>query len=250
MQAFTFATSKLKAAAVLSASYRPDMIHSYNEGFIGTAYTAAHEAVELLLKLYLRHGPVRVPPTKSHGHDLGKLFEAWDFAARNEAEIKYQRDILGDLTLNRFPQMAPGTKFGPTADSNQLGTSSLTVRDVLEELDAELSPRCILRLCPSYSNVFDGFSCPPETWYPEELLSKRWEQFVKASRQGASLGFIEAFLKREGTKTVFEGWRYLSELKLSKLGMVFDGPPAKMILIGQSLQYLIWGMVDGAVRQR
>ena len=48
--AFTYATSKLDAAAVLSASYRPDMYQAHNLGFIGTAYTAAHEGMELLLR--------------------------------------------------------------------------------------------------------------------------------------------------------------------------------------------------------
>ena len=50
---FTYATSKLDAAASLSASYHHDLSPSYNLGFISTAYTAAHEGMELLLKVYL-----------------------------------------------------------------------------------------------------------------------------------------------------------------------------------------------------
>ena len=59
------------------------------------------------------------------------------------------------------------------------------------------------------------------------------------------LGLIEAFLIREGTKAVFEGWRYLAEQTLERIGHVFHGPPAKMIEIGQSLARVAWTGVEG-----
>ena len=65
--AHTYATTKLAAAAVLSASYLPDMVPAYNLGFVGAAYTAAHEAVELLLKLYLQRGPQRLTAREAWG---------------------------------------------------------------------------------------------------------------------------------------------------------------------------------------
>lgn len=244
VQAFTFATGKLNAAALLSAAYRPDDIPSHNEGFISAAYTAAHEAMELLLKLYLRRGPGKVMPADSRGHDLCKLFEAWDWSARQKAELKYQREMLADLDLNRISLLPLATKLRLRRYGRPSENGSLTVRDAIELLDAELPPRNISRLCPNYSDVLDGFTCPPEVWYPEELLFLPWERFTTASQKGESLGLIQAFLNREGTAVVFNGWRYLSEMHLSKLGMKFDGPPAKMILIAQSLRYLIWGMLD------
>ena len=246
VQAFTFATGKLNAAALLSAAYRRDDIHSHNEGFIGAAYTAAHEAMELLLKLYLRRGPGKVTLADSRGHDLCKLFEAWACSDRQKAELKYQREMLVDLDLNRISLLPATTKLRLRGHGKPSMNDSLTVRDAIEQLDAELPPRNISRLCPNYADLLAGFACPPEVWYPEELLSLTWERFTAASRQGESLGLIEAFLKREGTGAVFEGWRYLSEMGLSNRGMKFDGPPAKMILIAQSLRYLIWGMLDKA----
>ena len=222
----------------------PDDIPSYNEGFIGAAYTAAHEAMELLLKLYLRRGPGNVTPSDSRGHDLCMLFESWDCSARQKAELKYQRGILADLDLNRISLLSPAKKLRLRRHRRPSKNGSLTVRDAIELLDAELPPRNISRLCPNYADLLDGFAYPPEVWYPEELLSLQWGRFTTASQQGESLGLIRAFLNREGTAAVFEGWRYLSEMRLSKLGMKFDGPPAKMILIAQSLRYLIWGMLD------
>ncbi len=73
-ESFTYATSKLEAAAVLSASHVQDWVPAYNLGFIGIAYTAAHEAMELLLKLYLRRGPGDLERKQAWGHDLGDLF--------------------------------------------------------------------------------------------------------------------------------------------------------------------------------
>lgn len=262
VDAFIYATSKLKAAGVLSAVYRHDMMHSYNLGFIGTAYTAAHEAVELLLKLYLRRGPTNVPMDKTRGHDLGKLFKRWSIVGQSEAEVAYQRDVLGDLNLNRISPLVQRASLNlgehgelpPDFKENQekyneayrryrfqlLHENSPTVREVTQKLDTELGARNITRICSTYADEIRGFSCAPETWYPEELLSLTWEEFVNSVREKKSLGLIEAFFKREGTKEVFEGWRYLSEQKLEKQGVVFRGPPAKMILIGQSLERVVW----------
>ncbi len=119
---------------------------------------------------------------------------------------------------------------------------SPTVRDVVGKLDVVLGPRNITCLCkPTHAEVIKGFPCNnPYVWYPEELLSIEWGRFVQATRQGESLGFVEAFLKREGTKLVFEGWRYLGEMKLEKAGTVFHGPPAKMIRMARHLEKLVW----------
>ena len=121
---------------------------------------------------------------------------------------------------------------------------SPTVRDVVGKVDAVLGPRNITWLCkPTYSDVTKGFPCNPEVWYPEELLSIEWGRFAKATRQDESLGFVEAFLKREGTKRVFEGWRYLDEMELEKAGIFFHGPPAKMILMAQHLSNFVFGVL-------
>ena len=74
---FAYAASKLDAAAVLSASHLQDMYQPYNLGFISAAYTAAHETMELLLKVYLKKGPMAMAREKAWGHDLGKLFMKW-----------------------------------------------------------------------------------------------------------------------------------------------------------------------------
>ena len=95
--AFTYATSKLDAAAVLSASYPPDMYQAHNLGFIGTAYTAAHEGMELLLKVYLKKS-LSMPREEAWGHDLGKLFLQWG-QDRATAELAYQRDVLNVNSL-------------------------------------------------------------------------------------------------------------------------------------------------------
>ena len=66
--------------------------------------------------------------------------------------------------------MPPGRKWGLKDDVESQMMDSFTVRDVLEELDAALAPRNILRLCPNYADAFEGFACPSEVWYPQELL--------------------------------------------------------------------------------
>ena len=262
VEAMTYAKSKLKAAAVLSAVYRHDMMPSYNLGFMGTAYTAAHEAVELLLKLYLRRGPVEVPWEKTRGHDLANLFRRWSPSARSTAEIAYQCDVLKDLGLNRISplvqretlnlgahrELPPDFKQHEKKYNNSyrqykselLYENAPTVREVLQRLDIELGARNITRICRTYADNIRGFSCAPETWYPEELLSMTWKKFENDTRNKKSMGLIEAFLKREGTKVIFEGWRYLSEQSLTRQGVVFYGPPAKMILIGRSLESVVW----------
>ena len=226
-EAFLYVISKLDAAAVLSASYRSDMISPYNLGFIGTAYTAAHEGMELLLKAYLR----KVMGKESHGHDLGKLFMQWDKEARTKAELAYQNHVLAHL---RFRLASP---------PRWLFEGSPTVEKVVNEVDTILGgARNITTLCKGHADRITGFLCGPKVWYPEEVLSTEWAQLVTAIKQGESLDFVKKFLKREGTKEVFEGWRYLDEGKLEKAGMSFHGPPAKMIDIARSLESIV---VDG-----
>ena len=261
---FTYATSKLDAAAVLSASHLLDMYQPQNLGFIGTAYTAAHEAMELLLKVYLQKGPPSMAREKTLGHNLGKLFMKWDDQGRTKAELAYQHGVLEDLEVNRINSAASQAtlNLGPhgllppdyserKAEYNEafrqyhvtlLHESSPTVRDVVGKLDAALGARNITWLCKPMHEI-KGFRCSPEVWYPEELLSTEWGRFAKATKQGESLGFAEAFLKREGTKLVFEGWRYLGEMQLETADIVFHGPPAKMILMAQHLSDFVVGVI-------
>ena len=266
--AFTYATSKLDAAAVLSASHLLDMYQPQNLGFIGTAYTAAHEGMELLLKVYLKKGPKAIPREEAWGHDLGELFMKWDDQDRAKAELAYQDGVLGDLKANRINKAAsqatlnldrhgllPPDYSEREAEYNEafrqyqiklLHEGSPTVRDVVVKLDAALGPRNITRICkPTHAEMIKGFPCNLEVWYPEELLSTEWSRFAQATRQGESLGFVEVFLKREGTKLVFEGWRYLDEMKLEKEGIVFHGPGAKMILMAQHLERVVWSGIQG-----
>ena len=261
MEAFAYATSKLSAAAVLSAAPHQDIYYAYNLGFIGTAYTATHEAMELLLKVYLKRGMGMVR-NKVWGHDLGKLFMQWDEQGRTKAELAYQRGVLGDLEANRIvPAASQATlNLGRHGDLPHdyserkaeydeafrqyqvklLHEDSPTVREVVGNLDAALGARNITWLCkPAHAGEIKGFPCDPKVWYPEELLSLEWGRFANATRQGESLGLVEEFLKREGTEKVFIGWRYLDEKRLEKAGIVFRGPPAKMILMAQHLESVV-----------
>ena len=260
--AFAYATSKLDAAAVLSASHLQDRYQPYNLGFISAAYTAAHEAMELLLKVYLKKGPSSMARKEAWGHDLGELFMKWDDQGRTEAELAYQNGVLGDLETNRIYTAAseatlnlgPHGLLPPDYSERQaeydealrqhqiklLNEGSPTVRDVVVKLDAALGARNITWICkPMHAEMIKGFPCNPAVWYPEELLSTEWGRFVQATRQGESLGCVETFLKREGTRLVFEGWRYLDEMTLEKAGIVFHGPPAKMVLMAQQLEGVV-----------
>lgn len=226
-EAFLYATSKLNAAAILSASYRSDIIPLYNLGFIGAAYTAAHEGMELLLKAYLRKAMGK-QKEESQGHNLGKLFEKWDEEARTKAELAYQNHVLNGLAT----RLESPPKW--------LLEGSSTVEKVVNKMDAILGgARNITTLCPGRADRITGFPCRPEVWYPQEVLCTKWDKFFTATKQGESLGFVKEFLKREGTEEVFEGWRYLDEGKLQKAGMSFHGPPAKMLDIAQSFQYSV-----------
>jgi len=225
VDALTYAISRLGAAAVLSASYRSDIIPPYNMGFIGTAYTAAHEGMELLLKVYLR----KAMGKESHGHDLGELFEQWDEEARTKAELAYQNYVVTCLA-HRLNSLPPKCLF----------EGSPTVEKVVNKVDAILGgARNITTLCPGHADRIAGFPCRPDVWYPQEVLSTEWARFSTATKQGESLGFVQAFLKREGAEEVYEGWRYLDEGKLQKTGISFHGPPAKMIDIAQSFQHSV-----------
>ena len=95
---FTYAISKLDVATEISASYLSDSIQAYNLGFIGTTYTAAHEGMELLLKVYLKWNMGK----DVRGHDLGKLFMQWDEQGRTKTELAYQNGVWRDLMMNRI----------------------------------------------------------------------------------------------------------------------------------------------------
>lgn len=242
-EAFTYATSKLRAAAVLSASYRHDWVPSYNLGFIGTAYTAAHEGMELLLKVYLRK-VLKLSENQTKGHDLSKLFLKWDVEGRTNAEIAYQRGVLADLNLNRIMQVPDLTVLNRSSHKDLLERNSPTVGDVVCSLDVALGQRNITWLCYSYKDEIKGFLCAPEVWYPEELLALKWSRFADASLKGESLSLVENFLKREGKNDVFVGWRYLEEMKLEETGIVFHGPPAKMLLIAQYIEHIVFNSLQ------
>ena len=78
-----------------------------------------------------------------------------------------------------------------------------TVGDVVQRIDAILGAKNITNLCGSHAQRIQGFECGPRVWYPEELLALPWDRFQHATEHGEPLGLIEAFLNREGTKTVF-----------------------------------------------
>lgn len=262
IDAFTYATSKLDSAAVLSAVYRHDAIPAHNLGFIGTVYTAAHEGMELLLKVYLRR-TMNLDQNATRGHDLGELFMMWDEKGRTAAELAYQHGVAQDLEANRIwpatlkvaMNVSPPSKILPTDYSERkieyekasrrykaelLCEASPTVGDVVSRLDAVLGPRNITWLCPGYADEIQGHSWGPEVWYPRELLAMEWSWFTDAIRKDEPLGLVETFLKHEGTKDVFEGWRYQEEMKLHKGGVVFHGPPARMILIAKHLKHVVF----------
>lgn len=264
--AHIYATTKLAAAAVLSASFRRDMVAAYNLAFVGAAYTTAHEAVELLLKLYLQRGPQRLPAKATRGHDLAELFGKWSNDGRRNAELAYQTRILEEITFNRVCAVVDG-RFTAASDGRLppdihdpakeydrvhretvtalLREGSPNVGVVVQRIDANLGAKNITDLCETHGQGLQGFDCGPRVWYLEELLAMPWECFERATECGEPLGLIEAFLNREGTKAVFVGWRYLAERTLESIGHVFHGPPAKMIEIGQSLDAVVWKGVNG-----
>ena len=264
--AHTYATTKLAAAAVLSASYLPDMVAAYNLGFVGAAYTTAHEAVELLLKLYLQRGPQRLPARETWGHDLAELFGKWSDDGRRDAELAYQTRVFEEITFNRVcavvdakfnagrhgvlpPDLQDPAKEYDRAHRETVAAllreGAPAVGDVVQRIDAILGAKNITDLCGTHGRGLQGLDCGPRVWYSEELLALPWDRFQHATECGEPLGLVEAFLIREGTKAVFEGWRYLAEQTLERIGHVFHGPPAKMIEIGQSLESVVWNGVEG-----
>ena len=264
--AHTYATTKLAAAAVLSASFLPDMVAAYNLAFVGAAYTTAHEAVELLLKRYLQRGPQRLPARETWGHNLAELFGKWSDDGRRDAELAYQKRVFEEITFNRVGAavdarftagrdgVLPPDIQDPAKEYDRarretvtalLREGSPTVGDVVQRINGILGAKNITDLCGTHGRGLQGFDCGPPVWYPEELLGMPWDRLEDATHLGEPLGLIEAFLNREGTKPVFEGWRYLAERTLESIGHVYHGPPAKMIEIGQSLEDVVWKGVEG-----
>ena len=222
--AHTYATTKLAAAAVLSASYLPDMVAAYNLGFVGAAYTTAHEAVELLLKLYLQRGPQRLVARETWGHDLAELFGKWSDDGHRDAELAYQTRVFEEITFNRVcavvearftagrhgvlpPDLTDPAKEYEKAHRETVAAllreESPTVGVVVQRIDAILGAKNITDLCRNQARRIQGFECGPRVWYPEELLALPWERLEHATERGEPLGLIEAFLIREGTKGVF-----------------------------------------------
>ena len=173
--AHTYATTKLAAAAVLSASYLPDMVAAYNLGFVGAAYTTAHEAVELLLKLYLQRGPQRLAARETWGHDLAELFGKWSDDGRRDAELAYQTRVFEDITFNRVcavvntrvtggrhgvlpPNLQDPAKEYEKAHRETVATllreESPTVGVVVQRIDAILGAKNITDLCRNQGRGF------------------------------------------------------------------------------------------------
>ena len=99
---------------------------------------------------------------------------------------------------------------------------------------------------PIDKRLYQGWS-KPARWSllrREQPLDRSFSLF--SSHDAANIRSL-ASTRRDSTKTPsgkpgavqFEGWRYLDEMKLEKAGIVFHGPPAKMILMAQQLEGVV-----------
>ena len=165
-------------------SLSPRCVPAHNLGFIGTAYTAAHEGMELLLTVYLRR-TMKLGQNKTRGHDLGELFMMWNEKGRTAAELAYQHGVAQDLEVNRIlpatlkvaMNVSPPSKIMPPDFSERkieyeeasrrhiaelLCKAFPTVGNVVRRLDAALGPRNITWLCPGYADEIQGHSWRPD----------------------------------------------------------------------------------------
>ena len=71
-------------------------------GFVGEAYTAAHECAELVLKMHLENSGTEVP-RRRHGHDLPRLFRLWG-DDRDKAELAYQAWVVESTVQSRLAE--------------------------------------------------------------------------------------------------------------------------------------------------
>ncbi len=226
-------------------------------GFVGAAYTVAHECTELVLKLHLDSLGVKYPTFGRDGHDLPKLFELWG-DDREKAEVAYQRWVVGStvssrlaeaiettLGLERYPYMSederPSTE-DVNRKSREMQEAILREQDppvavVLHRIDALIGSKDVRTLCiPARQEQFAEARYPANVWYPEKLLELRWKELVEATGESKSLGIVRSFLEKEGTPEVYSAWKYLHEGNLPKVGHQFRGPAIKMIVIAKQLR--------------
>ena len=261
---FTFATSKLAAAAIVAASFRVDAVPAQNLGFMGTAYSATHEATELILKIYLERCLSR-NPRRFRDHHLGTMFDAWSSDDRDSAELAYQRKIRDEL-FERFDSsdwVAAGVDpretlppdfydshtdcgFRVEGCRNQSLGHTLSGAQVVRGLDDLLDPPNINELCGSYATLVPGYPRAPEHVYTSEFLGMKWKAFCVATEKQQSLGLIGALLHREGSNEIYQGWRYLAEGRLEALGETFHGPPGRMITVAQCLESYVWDRLESS----
>ena len=248
---------RIEAASALAATVVPDMVRHYEMGFVGAAYTVAHECTELVLKMHLEGLGVEYSTFGRDGHDLPKLFGLWG-DDREKAEVAYQKWFVGftvqsrladavekTLRLNDYSSMHERER--PSVESinrasREIQNSILRENDpsvaaVLGQIDVMIGPRDVRALCiPARQEQFAEARYPANVWYPEKLLELQWKELVEATGESRSLGIIRWFLEREGTPDVYSAWKYLHEGNLPKVGHEFRGPAIKMIVVAEQLR--------------
>ena len=197
---FTFATSKLDAASIVAASFRRDLLPAQNLGFMGTAYSATHEATELILKIYLGKCLGR-NPREFRDHHLGRMFDAWAPGDRESAELAYQREI-GDELIERFERAGwaaagidPLGILPPDFDErkseyesritkwrNELLGKTPSAGAVVSELDRQLGVPNIRELCGTYGTTIPVTRVPQSTCTRPN--SSRWNGELSVQRRG------------------------------------------------------------------
>jgi len=248
---------RIEAASALAATVLPDLVRHYEMGFVGAAYTVAHECTELVLKMHLDGVGVKYPTFGRKGHDLPKLFRLWG-EDRERAELAYQKWFVGFTVQRRLADAIERTlrldDYSGMDETERLSMESVNraVREiqrsilreddppvgaVLGKIDAMIGPRDVRALCiPARQEQFAEARYPANVWYPEKLLALQWRELVEANAESRSLGIIQWFLEREGTPDVYSAWKYLHEGNLPKVGYEFRGPAIKMIVIAKQLR--------------
>ena len=252
----------MAAASIVAASYRHDAVLAHNLGFMGTAYSATHEATELILKIYIAKC-LGGNPREFRDHHLGRMFDAWANEDREGAELAYQKEVRDGLVgrFQRASWAAAGLDVGGVLPSDfderrsvyearvadwrkQLLGKTPSAGEVVSELDRLLGVPNIRELCGPYATSSPGYPRAPEHVYTSEFLEMEWRVFCAATEKGESLGLVRALLHREGSSDVFQGWRYLAEGRLADVGVTFHGPPGRMIRIAQCLDRYVWDRLE------
>ena len=256
---------QIEAAAALAATVLPDLVKHYKMGFVGAAYTVAHECAELVLKLHLDSLGIEYSTFGREGHDLPKLFELWS-DDRDNAEVAYQRWFVDFTVQNRLRDAIEKTlrlrDYADMDPSERASMESLnratwemqqailreddpSVAEVLGRIDAMIGPEDVRTLCvPARRQQFAEARYAASVWYPDKLLGLQWKELVQATGESRSLGTIRWFLEREGTPDVYSAWKYLHEGNLPRVGHQFRGPAIKMILIAKRLRIFASSATD------